>query len=131
MLDSRFKLWCTLMEVFVHSHSVYTDVGFVREMSHHVFCDPEMASRASEIFTSKFKGRILCQEDLAVLEQMSLIAERTREKLEINDVSGIGGMIKAAVHGVRRTPTVIFKGEKLEGKEEILRAIAKEITGQT
>ncbi|MEM2118268.1 MAG: hypothetical protein QW386_04545 [Candidatus Bathyarchaeia archaeon] len=109
-----------MIEVFVRSHSSYPgDIGFAREMSTHIICLPETAARASELFSSKFKGRILSQEDSAALEQALLVANKTKEKIIVYDISRMTDKLKALKRGIRKTPVVIINGKKYERVEEI------------
>jgi len=113
-----------LLEVFVRSFSPYMDVALAREMSLHTACDPDMATRASELFSPKFKGRILPQEDFTALEKVSQIAHKTNEQLKVYDVSSMTDKIRAMKRGIRKTPAAVINGEKYEGLEEILQAIS-------
>jgi hypothetical protein len=54
-------------------------------MSYHTYCDPDMANRASEILSPKFKGRIFSEEDWSVPGQISLLAKETGREFEIHD----------------------------------------------
>ncbi|MDH5459988.1 MAG: DsbA family protein [Candidatus Bathyarchaeota archaeon] len=85
-----------------------------------------MAGWASDV-PSKFKGRILSQEDLTVLEQVSQIAKKTNEKLKVYDVSRMTDKFRAMKRGIRKTPTVIINGEKYENLEEVLQSISSNI----
>lgn len=111
------------MKVFVHSQSAYMDIESSREMTYHTYCDPDMASRASEILSPKLKGRILSQEDSSVLEQIMQLAKENGREFVIYDVSSAKGRIMAMRYGIRKTPAVVINGEKFEGKEKILEAI--------
>ena len=113
-----------LLEVFVRSFSPYMDVTLAREMSLHAFCDPDTATRASDLFSPKFKGRILPQEDLTALEKALQIAHETNEQLKIYDVSRMADKIRAIKRRIRKTPVAVINGEKYEGLEEILQAIS-------
>ncbi len=113
------------MKVFVRSQSPSAryDIETAREMSYHTYCDPDMANRASEILSPKFKGRIFSEEDWSVLEQISLLAKETGREFEIHDVSSIKGRIIAIKYGIRKTPAIVINGEKFEGKERVLEAV--------
>jgi protein-disulfide isomerase len=88
-------------------------------MSTHIICLPETATRASELFSSKFKGRILSQEDNTVLEQALLVANKTKQKIIVYDVSRMTDKLKALKRGIRKTPAVIINGKRYERVEEI------------
>ncbi|MGA2767266.1 MAG: DsbA family protein [Candidatus Bathyarchaeia archaeon] len=113
------------MKVFVRSQSPSAryDIETAREMSYHTYCDPDMANRASEILSPKFKGRIFSEEDWSVLEQISLLAKETGREFEIHDVSSIKGRIIAIKYGIRKTPAIVINGERFEGKERVLEAV--------
>ncbi|MEM3873642.1 MAG: hypothetical protein QXU45_00685 [Candidatus Bathyarchaeia archaeon] len=118
-----------LIEVFVRSASQSVDVGFYREMSMHTYCGPQVVDWAYHDLSSKFKGRILPQEDYMVLEQVLLRFKGKDDELLIYDVSRVTDKLKALRKGVKRTPTVIINGKKYERLEEILgvlKAIANE-----
>ncbi len=112
-----------MIEVFLRSYSPYMDVELYREMSQHPFCAPG-SGEALISAASKLKGRILPQEDLTVLEQVSRIAEKTNQKITVYDVSRMTDKLKAIKRGIRKTPAAIINGEKYEGLEEILQAIS-------
>jgi len=98
------------------------DVELYREMSQHSFCAPGLADALVSGVASKLKGRILPQEDLTALEQVSQIAKKTNEKIKVYDVSRLTDKLKAMKRGIRKTPAVMINGEKYEGLEEILQA---------
>jgi len=56
------------------------DVELYREMSQHSFCAPDSGDALVSGGASKLKGRILPQEDLTALEQVSQIAKKTKQK---------------------------------------------------
>jgi len=56
------------------------DVELYREMSQHSLCAPGSGDALVSGETSKLKGRILPQEDLTALEQVSQIAKKTKQK---------------------------------------------------
>jgi len=120
----------SLIEVFVHSKSVYMDVDFAREMSTHALCDPDTATRASELFSSRLKGRILSEGDSAVLQRLSEAIKLTNEEPKIYDVSHMRDKLKALSSGIRRTPAVVINGEKYEGVEKCLDALGKHCSKQ-
>jgi len=101
------------------------DVGLYREMSLHPFCAPGSADQLVNQAVSKFRGRILPQEDLTVLEQVLLLKNKTNGQIKIYDVSRMTDKIKAMTLGIRKTPAVIVNGEKFVGLEEIMREISK------
>jgi hypothetical protein len=109
-----------MIEVFIRSHSQYVDVGTYREMSVHTVCAPGWV----DTMISKLKGRILSQEDFAVLQQASQVKSKLVSILVVHDVSSLKGKIIAAKRGVRRTPAVIVDGRKFEA-EEALKALSK------
>jgi len=100
------------------------DVELYREMSQHSLCAPGSADALVSNAPSKFKGRILPQEDLTALEQVSQIARKTNEKIMVYDVSGVSDKLKAIKRGIWKTPTAIIDGEKYEGFEQIMKAIS-------
>jgi hypothetical protein len=55
------------------------DLESSREMTYRTYCDPDTASRASEILSPKLKGCILSQEDSLVLEQIMQLAKKMVE----------------------------------------------------
>jgi protein-disulfide isomerase len=100
------------------------DVELYREMSQHPYCAPGAHGALMEQATSKFKGRILPQEDLAVLEQALHTANKTNEQIKVYDVSRVTDKLSAMKRGFRKTPTAIINGEKYEGLEQISKAIS-------
>lgn len=120
----------SLIEVFVHSSSVYMDVDFAREMSIHAYCNPGTATRASELFSSMFKGRVLSEDDSAVLQRLAELIKLTNEEPKVYDVSRIKDKLKALSSGIRRTPAVVINGEKYEGTEKCLDVLGKHCSKQ-
>jgi hypothetical protein len=119
-----------LIEVFVRSVSPFVDVDFYREMSQHTYCAPHMVDWAHRDLASKFKGRILPDEDRMVLEQFLLMVKDKDDELLVYDVSRLTDRLKALKKGVKKTPTVIVNGKKYEKLEDILEAL-KPIPGKT
>lgn len=115
----------SLIEVFVRSSSVYMDVDFAREMSVHAYCNPGTSTRASELFSSMFKGRILSEDDSAVLERLAELIKLTNEEPKIYDVSRMRDKLKALSSGIRRTPAVVIDGEKYEGVERCIDVLGR------
>ena len=112
-----------LIEVFVRSVSPSVDIGFYREMSQHTYCAPQMVDWSYQDLASKFKGRILPDEDRMVLEQVLLMVKDKDDELLVYDVSRVTDRLKALKRGVKKTPTVIINGEKYEKLEDILEAL--------
>ncbi|MEM3616837.1 MAG: hypothetical protein QXJ31_02875 [Candidatus Bathyarchaeia archaeon] len=118
-----------LIEVFVRSVSPSVDIGFYREMSQHTYCGPQMVNWAYRDLASKFKGRILQQEDYIVLEQALRIVKETDDELLVYDVSRLTDKLKALKKGVKKTPTILINGKKYEDMTEILKVL-ETITGK-
>ena len=76
-----------MIEVFVHSRSKYMDVALAREMSQQIFCDFNTDTRASEIFASKFKGRILSEKDSRVLQSITEMMDFYKQQVAVYDLS--------------------------------------------
>jgi hypothetical protein len=112
-----------MIEVFVRSFSQYMDVELYREMSQHTYCAPETVQGLVSQALSKFRGRVLPQDDHRVLEEVCQMAEKTNEKLKVYDFSRIADRMRALKRGVLKTPTVIINGERYEGLEEISQVI--------
>jgi len=104
----------------VRSSSVYMDVETIREMSQHTFCAPGVASGLLNSLASKFKGRLLPQDDYAVLQRISELALELRDEVKVYDVSSTLDKMKALKRGITKTPTVVVQGKKHEGLDKIL-----------
>jgi hypothetical protein len=113
-----------MIEVFVRSFSPYVDLELYKEMSAHPYCAPGAHEALMKQALSKFKGRILPQEDSTVLEQALRTRNETNEQIKIYDVSRMIDKLSAMRRGVRKTPAVIINGEKHEGLEQIWKAIS-------
>jgi hypothetical protein len=113
-----------MIEVFVRSSSQYVDIELYREMSAHPYCAPGTHDGLVKLALSKFKGRILSQEDLAVLDQALQATNKTNEQIKVYDVSRVTDKLSAAKRGIRKTPAVIIDGEKYEGLEQASKAIS-------
>ena len=100
------------------------DVETCREMVQHPFCAPGSIDGLLGGFVSKLKGRLLSQEDSAVLEEVLRIVKETGEPVKVYDVSRVADSLRALRHGVRKTPIVIIDGKKYESLEEILRTVS-------
>lgn len=111
-----------LIEVFVSSHDRYIDVDFVREMSYHMDCG--LAEWAYSDLAEQFKGRILSEENLRVLEQVLKMAKAKDRKVGVYDISRMTDKIRALKRAVFKTPTVIIDEQRYEGLEEISQAIS-------
>jgi hypothetical protein len=101
------------------------DVELAREMTHHVICDIDTATRASEIFSSKFKDRVLSDDDSAVLQKLVDVAKSTSEGIRIYDVSRMPDKLKAYSRGIRKTPAVVVDGVRYNGMDKCLEALGK------
>jgi len=104
----------------VRSSSVYVDVETVREMSQHTFCAPGLASALLKRVESKFKGRVLPQDDHVVLERMGELANKFHDDVRVYDVSRVLDKMRALKRGIPKTPTVVVQGKKYEGLDKIL-----------
>lgn len=114
-----------VIEVFVHSRSAYMDVELAREMSQHLFCDFDTATHASEIFASKFKGRILSEEDSRVLQRVSETMDLDEQQVAVYDLSRPTDRLKALSKGIRKTPAVIIEGRKCVGIQKCLAVLGE------
>lgn len=118
-------LWARSMKLFIRSSSVSFDLETTKEMSLHTFCDPETATRASEIYGSKLKGRVLPEEHSFALQKVIEYARTQGEKLGVFDVSSVTDRIRALRQGVVRTPTLIVHGKPFKGLVEISRLVER------
>ena len=114
-----------VMKLFIRSSSVSFDLETAKEMSLHTFCDPETATRASEIYGSRLKGRVLSEEHSVALQKVIEYARAQGEKLEVFDVSSATDRIRALRQGVFRTPTLIAHGKPFKGLIEISRLVER------
>jgi len=112
-----------MIEVFVRSSSVYVDVSTVRELSQHSLCAPGAASRLLQSMQSKFKDRVLPQDDYVVLERIGDLAYELHDEVKVYDVSRASDKIRALKRGITKTPTVLVQGKKYEGLDKILELI--------
>jgi hypothetical protein len=114
-----------LIELFVRSLSVYKDIDLAKEMSQHGYCDASTATRASEIFSSKFKGRLFSTDDWAVLQRLSESEKLKTEKIKVYDTSRPIDRLKALSQGVWKTPTIVTNGEKHVGLDKCMDILDK------
>jgi len=110
----------------VRSVSPYMDVETCREMSQHPFCAPGSTEGLVSGALSKFKGRLLSEDDSTVLERVFQIMGKSNESVKIYDLSRMIDSLRAMRHGIRRTPVAVINGEKYEGLDQILRAMSVE-----
>ena len=111
----------------MRSSAVYMDVATIREMSQHTFCAPDVASKMleeySRKFSSKFKNRVLPQDDYTVLQRIAELAFELHDELKVYDVSHDLDRLRALKRGVLKTPAVIVQGKKHEGLDNILKLL--------
>lgn len=112
-----------MIEVFIRSSTPYVDVGHYREMSQHTYCSPELVESTESQLFSLLKGRIIPQEDLAILRKAVEITKSQREELKVYDIARMADKLTALAKGIRKTPSIIVDGEKYEGLEKSLEAI--------
>jgi len=113
-----------LIEVFVCSKSPSLNIKKYREAASHIFCMPDLYPALVRDLESKFKGRILSEDDRTVLQQLKTLTKNLDdEQLKIYDVSRLSGRIKAIKYRIRKTPAVIADGRKYEGLKQILKLI--------
>lgn len=115
----------SLIEVFVRSSSVYMDVETARDMAPHSYCAPGTTEGLVSEVLSKFKGRLLPEDDSKALERVLQILRETQESVKVYDVSRTTDKLRAVKRGIRNTPTVIINGEKYEGLEAISQALSE------
>ena len=114
-----------MIEVFVHSYTQDIDIGFYREASTHVMCAPDLARWATNKAFSKFRGRIVPDDDVTALVQALQLAEKTNDKVKVYDVSRTVDKVKAVKHGILKTPAIIIAGKKCQGIKEIQKSLAQ------
>lgn len=106
----------------MRSLSAYMDVGTIREMSQHTICAPGVATGLMDM-ASRFKGRILPQDDYIVLERIQELAFELHDKVKVYDVSRTMDGMRALKRGITKTPTVVVQGKKYEGLDKILKLL--------
>jgi hypothetical protein len=112
----------SVIEVFVCSREKDIDYGHYREMSLHWECG--LAQWAYGELAAQFKGRILPENDVAVLQQVFEQAKKENSQVKVYDTSRMGDKVRAMKRGVFKTPSAVINGQRYEGLEEILKAIA-------
>ncbi len=110
----------------MHSFSPYMDVETARDMAPHSYCAPGTTEGLVSGVLSKFKGRLLSEEDSTALERVLQISKENQECVRVYDVSRTGDKLRALKHGIRKTPVVIINGEKYEGLEAISKTLSTE-----
>lgn len=109
--------------MFIRTGSPYVDVGHWREMSQHTYCAPELASSAESQVASLLKGRIVPQDDMAVLRKVVELAGSNPAEVQVYDMSRTVHRLKAFRKSVKNTPAIIIDGVKFEGAKDSLLAI--------
>jgi hypothetical protein len=115
-------LGSSLIEVFVHSHGKYIDVGYYREMSYHWECG--LAQWAYAELADQFKGRILSEEDVGALQHVLEMAKKENREVKVYDTSRMADRVRALKNSVFKTPTVLIDGKRYQGVDEISRLIS-------
>jgi hypothetical protein len=100
------------------------DVETARDMAPHSYCAPSTTEGLVSGVLSKFKGRILSEEDSTALERVLHISKENQEYVRVYDVSRMADKLRALKHRIRKTPAVIINGEKYEGLEAISKALS-------
>jgi hypothetical protein len=113
-----------LIEVFLRSLSTYMDVETARDMAPHSYCAPGTTEGLVSEVLSKFRGRLLSEEDSKALECVLQVLKENHESLRVYDVSRTADKLRAVKRGIRKTPTVIINGEKYEGQAAIWEALS-------
>jgi hypothetical protein len=113
-----------LIEIFVRSFSPYMDVETARDMAPHSYCAPGTTEGLVSGVLSKFKGRLLSEEDSTALERALQILRENQESVRVYDVSRTADKLRALRHGILKTPAVIINGEKYEGLAAISKALS-------
>jgi len=104
----------------VRSFTPYMDVETIREMTQHTICAPGAASALLQSVASKFKGRMLPNDDYIILQRIGELAYELHDDVKVYDISRARDRIRALKHGIMKTPAVILQGKKHEGYNKIL-----------
>ena len=107
----------------MRSFSPYMDVETARDMAPHSYCASGTTEGLVSGVLSKFKGRLLSEEDSTALERVLQILKENQEYVRVYDVSRTTDKLRALKHGIRKTPAVIINGYKYEGLEPISKAL--------
>lgn len=99
-----------MIEVFVRSSSMYMDVARLREVSQHTYCSPGTASGLINSAASRFKGRMLPQDDYIVLERISELAHELHDEVQVFDISSVKDRVSALRRGVLNTRRWLSEG---------------------
>jgi hypothetical protein len=92
-------------------------------MTYHTYCAPGVASALLNGLQSKFKGRVLPQDDYRVLERIGELAYELHDDVKVYDVSRGRDRMRALKHGILKTPAVVVQGKKHEGLDNILKLL--------
>jgi hypothetical protein len=115
----------------VRSFSPYMDVETARDMAPHSYCAPGTTEGLVSGVLSKFKGRLLSEEDSIALERVLQASKENEEVVRVHDVSRMADKLRALKHGIRKTPAVVINGEKYEGLEAISKALSTKQSHKT
>lgn len=107
------------------------DVETARDMAPHSYCAPGTTEGLVSGVLSKFKGRLLSEEDTTALERVRQILKENQEYVRVYDVSRTADKLRALKHRIRKTPAIIINGEKYEGLEAIFKALSTERSPKT
>ena len=111
----------------MRSFSPYMDVETARDMAPHSYCAPNTTERLVSGVLSKFKGRLLSDEDSTILERTMQILQDNTDVVRVYDVSKTVEKLRALKNGIRKTPAAIIDGKKYEGVEAITEAFKKSL----
>lgn len=120
-----------MIEVFVRSFQPYMDVETARDMAPHALCAPGTTEGLVSGVLSKFKGRLLSEEDSTALERVLQILKENQESVRVYDVSRTADKLRALKHGIRKTPAIMINGEKYDGLEAISKALSTKQSHKT
>jgi hypothetical protein len=112
----------SMIDVFIKSLSVPSDLDEFRHSGQHTYCAPGMTEGLRGM--TGFSGRLLDQESAELLPNLKSLGERYGDRLRIYDVGRFRGLLKAMSAGVWKTPAIIVEGEKHLGLEAVKAAIS-------
>jgi len=99
-----------VIEVYVKSEEVIVYAGL--NLQNHSFLSEWSIVPWNSLPKSCYKMKIFSEKDKEAIEIARSLAEKTKAKVKIRDLSYFEGKILAFFKGIKKTPTILIDGKK-------------------
>lgn len=98
-----------VIEVFIRNEKVDVPGGYAQTVSGHR-CAGGFPGTGAQTFRTE---RAMNETDRQALETIQKIAGTKNIQIKIHDVCTLSGKIRAHLKGIKKTPTIVIKGQKI------------------